>query len=289
MDHKNFNITCGRYWYGRNHLGWIEPNRRLYDNEMVWFTGGSCRVITEKGSFDCSDGTLLIIPPQLEHCTVSLTACDRWCIHFDWYGTAPAYRCGKDILPMTDHSHVFDPALAAEPYGGNDLEFPVCFKFSGEDVSTLTKLFRKFFSTPGDTPGGRLTKLGILHQILGFVMTAKCGRLQTQDAKSTFFLAKQLIDRKFTDCNLELKKIAGDLRISPNHLNKLFRQNLKTTVSSYLLNRRLLHAGELLCSTRSSVEETAYACGFSDPNYFIRCFRRKNGTPPGKFRKSVQE
>ncbi|UKI31786.1 MAG: helix-turn-helix transcriptional regulator [Lentisphaeria bacterium] len=73
----------------------------------------------------------------------------------------------------------------------------------------------------------------------------------------------------------------------PNHLTKLFRRELGMSVRDYLHQRRLEYAEKLLTSESLSIGEIALAAGFTDPNYFIRFFRRRKGVSPGNFRKQT--
>ena len=70
---KNLNIHTGAVWEENCTRGWIEPNRRIYDYEMFFYSSGSCRMITEHQTFFCKSGTVIIIPPCHEHCTIADT------------------------------------------------------------------------------------------------------------------------------------------------------------------------------------------------------------------------
>ena len=53
---------------------------------------------------------------------------------------------------------------------------------------------------------------------------------------------------------------------------------------AYLLELRLRHASLLLRGTSKTVAEIAGECGFEDPSYFARVFKRKYGAPPNQCR-----
>lgn len=88
--------------------------------------------------------------------------------------------------------------------------------------------------------------------------------------------------------------ITSDLKI--NDLCKLFyinRQKLCTTfkqrfdvsIKQFIIEKKLDKAKELLISSDKSVSDVSYEAGFSDYNYFIRVFSRRNGISPLKFRR----
>ncbi len=281
---QNLNIHTGAVWEGNCPRGWIEPNRQIYDYELVFFTGGNCRVITEHQTFFCKSGTVMIIPPNHEHCSIADTACTRWCIHFDWFGDCPAHRDGRKIWVFQDSPIRFKPEDSARSYPGDDIPFPACFQLNGEQPGRLLTWFRQFFEIAPDNLGSQLQRLGIFLRILGTVLTASEHAEGKRERNSTFFQGKRLLDQSFTDSEVQIRDIAAELQITPNHLNKLFRHHLGTSPRLYLQNRRLLHAESLLNESHCTVREIAFQSGFADPNYFIRCFKAKNGVTPEKFR-----
>ena len=52
-----------------------------------------------------------------------------------------------------------------------------------------------------------------------------------------------------------------------------------------LIHVRLEHARDLLANTDLSVAIVGDACGYPDPNYFARLFRRHEGVTPGGYRR----
>ena len=80
---------------------------------------------------------------------------------------------------------------------------------------------------------------------------------------------------------LTLSDIAREACVSPRHLQRLFQTYYHTQPMVYLRHLRLERARSLLQQTGVSVAEAALQCGFADPSYFTRCYRRFFGTPPG--------
>ncbi len=279
-----FNIRTGAVWQGDCPEGWIEPNRRIYDYELVFFSRGSCRVITEDQTFFCREGSVMIIPPGHEHCSIADSLCTRWCIHFDWFGDCPAYRDSRRIYVYQQDYTSFHPEDTAGLYPEEDLHFPACFHLEREESARILTWFRQFFNIFPDSPGTRLQRRGIFLQILGGILDSSVHSSGDPARNSTFFHGKRLLDQYFTRPEIRIRDIAAELRITPNHLNKLFRRYLGTSPQLYLQNRRLLHAESLLKNSLRRIQEIAFESGFSDPNYFSRCFKEKNGITPKQFR-----
>jgi AraC-like DNA-binding protein len=79
---------------------------------------------------------------------------------------------------------------------------------------------------------------------------------------------------------------AGELKITPNHLNKSVKSVTGKTAIQVLNERRLAEARSRLKYTDATVSEIAYRLGFEDQSYFSRFFKKATGVSPAKFRKT---
>jgi AraC-like DNA-binding protein len=63
------------------------------------------------------------------------------------------------------------------------------------------------------------------------------------------------------------------------------KRELDMTPKAYLMEQRMLRAEHLLrTNNKLNVSEVAYKCGFSEPKYFSRCFKKRFGKTPSDFR-----
>lgn len=72
--------------------------------------------------------------------------------------------------------------------------------------------------------------------------------------------------------------------ISKNHLCRLFKKHIGTSVTKYITTRRITEAKRLL-KNGLSVSEVAVKCGFNDYSHFLRTFKEIVGISPGKYSK----
>ncbi|MDP0496488.1 MAG: AraC family transcriptional regulator [Verrucomicrobiota bacterium JB024] len=77
------------------------------------------------------------------------------------------------------------------------------------------------------------------------------------------------------------QEVADFLQVHPNHLARLFRRFCGESFNTYVRNLRLQRSRELLEVPGMNVGQVARACGYTDPNYFIRCYRDVYGHTPG--------
>lgn len=81
--------------------------------------------------------------------------------------------------------------------------------------------------------------------------------------------------------------LASTAGLSESHFAKLFRQRMGVPIHTYQTQLRMARARELLGTTDRSVAEISAACGFDDPWYFSRQFRKVHGLSPSSYRKEV--
>ena len=81
-------------------------------------------------------------------------------------------------------------------------------------------------------------------------------------------------------------QLADAAGICVRECQRTFAGILHTSPMQYLNRRRITAAAELLISTELSVSEVGFRCGFDNPGYFAKQFRRMTGMTPKKYRLS---
>ena len=71
---------------------------------------------------------------------------------------------------------------------------------------------------------------------------------------------------------------------SKSGLNRKMKSLVGLTPADFLREARIKHACQLLQETGQSISDIAYACGFTDPKYFGKCFRNTLGCSPSEYR-----
>jgi len=99
--------------------------------------------------------------------------------------------------------------------------------------------------------------------------------------------AISFLDMHFTQ-DLCLDELASIAHLSTRSFLRIFRQATGSTPIQYLLQRRAIHAADLLKNTEMSITEIAYESGFHDSNYFSRQFSSIMGVSPRNYKKQVR-
>ena len=80
-----------------------------------------------------------------------------------------------------------------------------------------------------------------------------------------------------------LETCADAAGVSPGRLSRLFVEETGRGFSDYLIEYRIARAREMLSLPGCSVKEVSAACGYPDPNYFSRLFKKMTGLTPTAF------
>ncbi len=99
----------------------------------------------------------------------------------------------------------------------------------------------------------------------------------------------QNIVQNYANPNYELDALLKSAPYCYDYLCRLFRQELHTTPNKYLTDLRLQSAADLLRGgTGRSITEIARMCGYNDPLYFSRMFKKRYGVSPREYGKAAQ-
>lgn len=92
------------------------------------------------------------------------------------------------------------------------------------------------------------------------------------------------VEQHLGDADVNVGDMAEAAMLSRSGLQRKMKQIAGVTPLDFLREARMKHACHLLSTTRMNVGEVAFACGFSDPKYFSRCFKSSTGKSPTEWR-----
>lgn len=84
--------------------------------------------------------------------------------------------------------------------------------------------------------------------------------------------------------SISVEQLAEIACMSESSLMRSFHKVTGKSPIDYVISVRVSRAGELLLRTDMNITEVAYACGFTDSNYFSRQFRRLRDCSPREYR-----
>ncbi len=84
--------------------------------------------------------------------------------------------------------------------------------------------------------------------------------------------------------SISIEEIAGKCYYSKSYFMKFFKENMGMGFVQYLNDYRLEAAAGLLSRADDNILDIAISAGFDNLSYFNRCFKKKFGVTPGKYR-----
>jgi len=100
--------------------------------------------------------------------------------------------------------------------------------------------------------------------------------------------AEAYIAENLADPNLSIPIVCESTGVSVQHLSRLFRKKLNTTISEYINAHRVEKAKPLLMEKNRTVAGVAEICGYANAVTFSRNFRRVTGMTPTEYRELNQ-
>lgn len=123
--------------------------------------------------------------------------------------------------------------------------------------------------------------------LIGEMVAAYCHLVHSQTQQHYSPIIQKVIS--YIDANisgdLSLTTLAKRIQVTPNYLSSLFHRETDRTLAEHITNARMQVALSLLQTTRLQIQTVAQLCGFNDPNYFGKQFKKFYGTPPLHYRR----
>jgi AraC-like DNA-binding protein len=222
--------------------------------ELICYTSGEGVMVFEDFSIPYKEGDVIVIPPNIPHSNQSETGFTN--IFINLANSTLNFR--SPIRIQSDINHFIFNAFNAAYYHYNE----------------------------GSNRDKLLTAYG--HLLVGYINTLREDPVHSDIVEEI----RTNIVQNFSDIRYELDRFLRSLPFSYDYLRKLFKKEMGVTPHQYLCNKRLDTAAEWLSSTYNdsgNIAEIARTCGFNEPLYFSRMFKKKFGVAPTYYRTIRQE
>lgn len=97
---------------------------------------------------------------------------------------------------------------------------------------------------------------------------------------------KSIVMERIEDPNLCPDLLADAVRLSTNHVRRVFKEYTGISLSAFITNERISRCQNLLIETDLTVKEIYRQAGFSNYSNFFTTFKRITGQTPGDYRES---
>lgn len=220
-----------------------------------------------------------------------LVYCTGGCGAFTFQdGLTVTYKEGEMVLipPHTVHSNASDEGFTNIHMNMDEPTFPYqhMFKIVDDTDGRIRMAFeqaRYYYLSDIKKRELVLTALGEL--IAAYVVVYK----SNNDFSEPVEQIRTAILKHYSEADFALDDVIKSMPFHYDYLRKLFKKEVGITPLEYMTGMRMKKAETLLNSMRSdeySVTEIANMCGFDDPLYFSRVFKKKYQCSPSNYARS---
>lgn len=131
--------------------------------------------------------------------------------------------------------------------------------------------------------------LEIFYKLVRCVVLKKVTNVSTEDVieyDRRVEVVKAYINDNF-HLPLNVSELAKMVGLNDVYLGALFKKIEGVTLKNYINMIRIHYAHNMLLTETVTVSDVAFRCGFSDPFYFSRVFKRYKGYQPSKIHKKI--
>lgn len=237
-----------------------EPFRKSFF-QVFWSVEGSGRVIIEDTEYILSPGMIAVYVPGMVHKVEAPEG--PWT--FRWW-TMDGDEASAIVSRFGIHPGVY---MVGEP---------------PEDIFGELEQYISGFGKDDEYEAGVL-----IYKLLSFLAA------RIKEGENSYPHSPQLkkvinICRRYwanPRCNVQF--LADSVGLHRSYLSRLFMSALGSGPNEFLSRMRINNACSLLRETDMSIAEIAQRCGFSDPDYFTRVFKKIMGTTAGQYRRGGDE
>ena len=241
--------------YAGKHLLTYSVSRHAHSSwEFIYCTSGEGFLVFDTGTIAYRAGDLLVIPPMVSHSNESDTGFTN--IHLNLEDAQLSLR--EPVLIREDGNHFLLDAISA------------AFYLFSRDPGKQTALLSSYANL-----------------LVNLVLT-------TLDAPRHSPIVEEIesaIIRSYPDENFDLEEYLRSLPFNYDYLRRLFKRESGVTPHQLLSDTRLNAAASQLSSaegTGPSISEVAHLCGFREPLYFSRMFKKKFGLSPTGYQDALR-
>jgi len=112
---------------------------------------------------------------------------------------------------------------------------------------------------------------------------------EQEPAENSFIVrVKTVIQEHLGDSSFTVSQLSKEVAMSSSQLHRKLKAVVGYSASKMIRLIRLAYARRLLQNPELSIASVAYDCGFSDPDYFSKVFKKECGLSPSEFRNEMQ-
>jgi len=271
---------------------WKHTNRRIYDFQWMYCYGGNAYIELDGTIYTITTGSLVLIRPNTPHKFYhdnKKPAQIIW-VHFDFNYREDVYRLEE--LIKNNQSGYFKQQLTAPMYIRQNDYFEKRFALPSYIQVKKKALMLKYFEQilnvfQEHNSWWQLNAKANLLLIIQNVLEQIGNRNQSYPQSNKEVLAENMkrYVREHYHCKISMQEISNYFGYNKDYLGKIFMDNTKDSLNTYINIIRVNKAMELLKRTNLTIKAIAELVGFSDVYYFSKKMKEETGLSPSEWRK----
>jgi AraC-like DNA-binding protein len=215
---------------------------------------------------------LYVIPPKFPY-AASMRSYRHYSCHFsaaEYFSYADVLKAHRNIVPDGwRRTRVTSNPVTIELDGAR-WNLVNAIRHRGDVAARFQELIDRYRKS--DRFGARTS----LYRLLSLLANADApAKAESRIQAFTDFLTHRIHEDR------SVEELAAECHLSRSQLNRLCREVYGAPAKELVLREKLALA-EVLLGRGTPVNETARACGFTDPYYFSRLYRNRKGVPPSR-------
>jgi len=238
--------------------------------EVLLYVEGDVRYIWESTSFLMERGDLIVIPPSYLHMSRLNSEKTQY--------TRYVFYLYPNVFDAIDGGALLDFLHA-----NNGKPFLAALKPSAlERVQALLEQLNAALTSSAQDD--HALAQGLILQIFHIF-----NRQAQQNSRSDSYFPQSVLDiqsyldEHFTEVST-VSEVAAHFFYSREYVSRLFKRYLNTTITDYILKRRISYSQQLIASGLPLID-VGFQAGFGSVSTFIRSFRSVMGMTPSAYRK----
>lgn len=197
------------------------------------------------------------------------------------------------LLMGPSHMTAYDPGQKILDILSNQLEpkMPAFAHFKNRLSPSMAMAARQMMNCSLKGPAAQFYLTGKAFELAGLALDQFSSSFAAPSAlplhpvlpgpreKEQLHKVRKILDQHYTDPP-SLERLARHTGLNQTKLKKGFKRLFNTTVSAYVLDRRMEKGRQLLEQGDLSVSDVAYKLGYADRTHFSRAFTKKFKCPP---------
>lgn len=153
-----------------------------------------------------------------------------------------------------------------------------------QGYSHLTELWLSSIIRVNSVNANILTE-SVLLNTLSYISDKTENSDANKNSENLLSVIVDYVDTHYREKDITLRSVADIFSYTEKYLSHFFKSKMGIGFNEYVNNLRLQYALNLVNSGGLSVSEVALKCGFSDPLYFSKVFKKKTGKAPSEYKK----